>query len=257
MAELLDVGFTGGIVDGGDTLGQHGSHDDVGRTGHRSLVQQHVGSLQTRGVDVEDTALRVMMEGGSQLVDAQEMGVQTAAAYLVASGLGHRGTSETGYHGTDEKDAAARLAASLQELVALDVGGIYAISLKGIVAGGILGDFHAHVTEQGYLVVDITDVGYVLDADRVTGEQGGTEYLECLVLGSLRHYLATECVAAFYDKCCHLLLLLFLSWMGLTALHHVAELELTDVKVDTPVCVTGNVGGYLACIHGIAVPVKE
>ena len=44
VAELLDVGFAGGIIDGGSPLGEYGSHNNVGRTSDRSLVEQHVGA---------------------------------------------------------------------------------------------------------------------------------------------------------------------------------------------------------------------
>ena len=44
VAELLDVGFAGCIIDGGSPLGEYGSHNNVGRTSDRSLVEQHIGT---------------------------------------------------------------------------------------------------------------------------------------------------------------------------------------------------------------------
>ncbi len=41
-AELLDVGLAGGVVDCGRALGQSGGHQNVGRSCHRGLVEQHV-----------------------------------------------------------------------------------------------------------------------------------------------------------------------------------------------------------------------
>ena len=32
VTQLLDIGFAGGIIDGGGTFGHRGSHDDVGST---------------------------------------------------------------------------------------------------------------------------------------------------------------------------------------------------------------------------------
>ncbi len=48
-AELLHIRLAGGVVDGGDALGQHGGHNDVGGTGDRRLVQQHVAPLEAGG----------------------------------------------------------------------------------------------------------------------------------------------------------------------------------------------------------------
>ena len=49
LTELLEIGLTGGIIDGGLAFGEDSSHHDVGRTSHRCLVKQHIGALQTGG----------------------------------------------------------------------------------------------------------------------------------------------------------------------------------------------------------------
>ncbi len=39
VAELLDIGFTGGIVDSGRAFGEHCRHNDIGRSRDRSLIE--------------------------------------------------------------------------------------------------------------------------------------------------------------------------------------------------------------------------
>ncbi len=46
-AQLLDVRLACSIIYHGLTLGEHSRHNDVGSTGDRSLVEQHVGAFQT------------------------------------------------------------------------------------------------------------------------------------------------------------------------------------------------------------------
>ena len=46
LAELLQVGFAGGIVNGGDAFSHHSGHHNVGRAGNGGLIQQHVGAFQ-------------------------------------------------------------------------------------------------------------------------------------------------------------------------------------------------------------------
>ena len=43
LAELLNVGLAGSIVDGGNAPGEDSRHDDVGRAGNGRLIKEHVG----------------------------------------------------------------------------------------------------------------------------------------------------------------------------------------------------------------------
>ena len=49
VAQLLDIGFARSIINRGGTFGKNGSHDDIGSTRHRGLVEQHIGTLQLLG----------------------------------------------------------------------------------------------------------------------------------------------------------------------------------------------------------------
>ena len=65
LAELLQIRFTRGIVDRGPTLCHASGHDDVGCTGDRCLVEQHVRTDQTVACgSVEKAAFRIVRERG-------------------------------------------------------------------------------------------------------------------------------------------------------------------------------------------------
>ena len=103
MAELLDVGFAGGIIDCRRSLGHDSGHDDVCRSRDRSLIEEHIGAAELLGFDMEYVfALLVLMnEFGAQGLETQEVGVEPASTYLVASGLGYRCLTETTEQRTD------------------------------------------------------------------------------------------------------------------------------------------------------------
>ena len=102
QAQLLDVRFARGVVDGRETLGHHSRHDDIGRAGHRSLVEQHVAPLEFLAADFGAGGRSVEIERGAQLLKADEVGVEPAAADLVAARLGHVAHAETRQHRTQQ-----------------------------------------------------------------------------------------------------------------------------------------------------------
>jgi hypothetical protein len=89
LAQLLNVGFAGSVVYLGRPFGQCCSHDDVGCTGHRCFVQEHVFALQMVGIDVVDATLLVVCELCTEFADTLEVGVESASAYLVTSRFCH------------------------------------------------------------------------------------------------------------------------------------------------------------------------
>ncbi len=95
MAELLDIRFASCIVDGGSSLGQHGSHDDIGSTRNGSLIEQHIAALQLLCLNLIHIALLIMHEVGTQILETQEVGVETATTYLVATRLGNGSLATT------------------------------------------------------------------------------------------------------------------------------------------------------------------
>ena len=87
----------------------------------------------------------------------------------------------------------------MYELVALKVVEVQGISLKGI---GVFCPFHFYSTvpEQLNQVVDIADIGNVVDGHLLACQQGGTDYLQCLVFGTLWCDFATQGIASLNDE---------------------------------------------------------
>ena len=203
VAELLDIGFAGRIVDGGLSLGECGGHHDVGRTRHRSLVEQHVASLQPVGANLIDIALGHVAEAGSQHLEAQEVGVQSAASYLVASGTGDDGFAEAGQQRSDHEHRPSERGAFLHKVVALQ---IIQVQVSGTETVGVAVDtlhLNTDIFQQADEVVDVEDVGNVGDGHLVGGEQRGADDLQGLVFGSLRSDGTLQRVPSFDDECCH------------------------------------------------------
>ena len=200
VAELLDIGLAGGVVDGGGALGQHRRHDDVGGAGHRGLVEQHVAAPQPVGRQLEYVATLHTAQCGAQIAEAQEVGVETAASYLVAAGLGHHGAVETGQQRTYHEHAAAQGGALAHKLVALQIVEVQVVGLEDV--GAVLKARHLHpdVLQQQDEVLYIQYLGDVLDVDGLAREQRGANHLKGLVLGALGLDAALQRVAAFYDE---------------------------------------------------------
>ena len=200
LAELLDVGLAGGVVDGGGALGEDGSHDDVGCTRHAGFVEEHVGALQFIGINLIHATLDAVVELGAQFLNAEEVGVEASATNLIATRLCYTGLVETGQQRTEYEDAATQGLASLHEFLTAQVFHIETVGLELPSMVAEVGDTNAHLAQQVDEVVDIENVGHIPDDDRLGREQDGRNDLECFVLGSLRSNLAMQFVSAFDDK---------------------------------------------------------
>ena len=169
MAELLDIGFAGCIIDGGSTLGEHGSHDDIGGTRNGSLIEQHIAALQVVCLYLIDIALVIMHKLGSQIFETQEVSVETTATNLVATWLGNRSLSTTAQERTNHEHAATKRGAFLHKLYAVQIVEIEFIALESIIVAAILCHLDSNFLQQLDEIVDIEDVRHVLDAHRILG----------------------------------------------------------------------------------------
>jgi len=199
-AELLNVGFASGVIDGGDALGEHSGHDDVGGAGHTGFVEEHVGALQFVGIDFIHAILDAVVEFGTELLNTDEVGVESPTSNLVASRFCHAGFVEAGEERTEGEDAASQGGASLHEFLTAQILHVEVVGLElpGMVAK--IHDFHSHPVQETDEVVDVEDVGHIPYDDRLGGEQDGGDDLQRLVLGSLRGDFAMQFVSAFYDE---------------------------------------------------------
>ena len=178
VTELLDVRFTCGVVDCGSAFGQDGSHNDVGRTGDRSLVEQHIGACKAfGGFDFECACRVVVGKGCAEAFESEEVGVESSAAYFVASGSCDCGVSEACREWAEQQHASSQTCTAIEKVVAAQVVKVWCVGLEGHVSGGVVCHFHAHVFYQLDEVVDVEDVGYVGDTHLFGGEECGTNHL--------------------------------------------------------------------------------
>jgi len=116
--------------------------------------------------------------------------VKSPAAYLVPAGLGGQRIAETGQHRASQHDGAAQGGIALEELGSAEIIHIHCLRTETVASLSQLLHLDTHILQQGNQVVDIQDVGDIADCDFLPGQQHRAQYLEHLVLGSLRIYLS-------------------------------------------------------------------
>ena len=183
-----------------------------------------------------------MRERRAQVLEAEEVGVQPAAAYFVAPGLGHHRPAEAGEQRAYHEYAAAQRRTLAYELVALKVVEVDVAGAEGVFVLALALHADAHVYEQLYEVLHVEDVGYVLYPHLVAGQQRGANHLQGLVLRALRRYGAAQRVSAFDYERFHWPMVCLLAYLLpvislaplLSRLFHAAdaELECVEVKLD-------------------------
>ena len=145
-----------------------------------------------------DVTVFDVAEFGTQFLEAQEVGVQAPAPYLVAARLGHNGLAHAGQQRSYHHHRATQLGTLLHKLVTLKIVHVQTVGLEGIGTVAASLHLHANVLQQLDEVVDVADVGDIMDGYCLGGEQRCTDDLQCLVLGSLRSDITFERMAAFY-----------------------------------------------------------
>ena len=204
LAELLEVGLTGRIVDGGGAFGQGGGHDDVGGSGHGGLVEQHVAAGQSiRGFSAVERLAGVIAEGRAEVLKPDEVRVHAAAANLVPPRLAHVALAEARKQRPHHHDAAAKATALGPELFALEVIEVDVVGLESERPRIALFHLDPHGGEQVDEPVDVHDVRQVGNRDGLGGQQHGAHHLERLVLGPLRGDGSMEGMPSFDDESAH------------------------------------------------------
>ena len=160
LAKLLDIGLTGGVVDGCGALCKHCGHHNVGCTGNRGFFQEHVSACKTalRG-KVESPALRVILHPGAKVTHAVKVGVHPAAADFITARLREPRMAEPAQERAHHHHASAKLGAFFHKLLSLNVGCVHFIGLEGITALGMALHLHTHAPQELYEVFDIKDFG--------------------------------------------------------------------------------------------------
>ena len=196
LAKLLDVGFAGGVVDGGAAFREHGGHHDVGGTGNGSLIEQHVAACQAVGLNRIEKTFGIVFERGAEFLNADEVGVEPSTADFVAARLGNHGFAETGHQWAYQHDGTTQGCAFFKVIFAVKLVQINFVRTETPGTRRGFQRLDPDVLHQTDEVVDVDDVGNVFHDHFVGREQAGTEYLERLVLCTLGfdfalHFIAT------------------------------------------------------------------
>ena len=208
-AQLLHVRFARSVVDRGRAFRQDGGHHDVGRSGNRSLVQEHVSAFQTGSFDGIKLGIGVVVELRTQSDESVEMRIHSPAAYLVPARFGNVPPAETRQERSEDHDRPAQTPGQLFALLGADVVHIHLVGLKDEGPGGFLGDLHPEVGKHLDEDIDILYVRHVAYLDRIGGEQHGADHLQRFIFCSLgddfsRHLdptLYPERTHVFYSAC--------------------------------------------------------
>ena len=205
LAQLLQVRLAGGVVDGGRAPRKDGGHHDIGRTGHGSLVQQHIAAGQpVLGGQMERTAGGVILHVGAQGDHAREVRVHAPAADLVAARLREPRVPEAAQQRSHDHHRPAERRALLHELLRLDVRRVHLVRLEPV--GALLQalDLHTHPLQQADEVLHVQDLRNVGENDRIGRQQHRADDFQGLVLRALRGDFAGQLVSAFDDEFSHI-----------------------------------------------------
>ena len=203
LAQLLEVWLAGCIIDGSHAFSQSCSHHDVGSTGNRRFVQKHIAALELpalRHVEIEGLLIHVVLLFGTEVHEAYDVRIDPAAANLVSARLREIRPAETGEERSYDHHGATELGTLRHKVSAHHIFGIDLVSLECVYALLVAGDLDAHSLEEDDQVLDVKNLRNVGDRHLLIGQEHRADYLQGLVLGTLRPDGSAELITAFYYK---------------------------------------------------------
>ena len=195
-AQLLHVRFAGGIAEDGGALGEGGGHQGVLGGCYGGLVEEDIGAAQSAGGGQLEAAAVGTGEGGAQLFEDEQVGVDAAAADVVAAGCAL--DAECAAAGEERPHQVQAAADASEEL------GVGRVTVQFVGAQGEAVAFFAHIDaeafqngEHGGNVVYLRDV---FQGDGLVGEQRGGDKGEGGVFVAADVYSSLDAVAALDGK---------------------------------------------------------
>ena len=202
-AKLLQVWLAGSIIDSGLTFRKTCSHDDIGCTGHRRLIQKHVLSLQRlafRHMEIERLLVEVILLRRTEIHETHDMGIHPATADLIPAWLREKRTSETGQKRSNDHNGTTQLRALAHEVRTCDIISIDLVGLEGIDAFFMSCDLHAHALQKQDQITHVQDLRNIRNLHLLLCQEHCADHLQGLILRALRPYGTTKLVAAFYNE---------------------------------------------------------
>ena len=204
LGELLEVRLACCVVDRRRPFGKSCCHEDVRRTRDGGFIEEHV--LPLKLLSLEDVALLVGVIDAActELLEADEVCVQTATADLIAPRLGEDSVAKAPKQSPSHEDGSAQCSRATEELLTVQILDVDFVSLEGIATLVIEArHLHADVAQQVDEVVYIEDVGDVVDRHDLRGEEDSGDDLERFVLCALGTDATLQGIAAFNYVGCH------------------------------------------------------
>jgi hypothetical protein len=121
----------------------------------------------------------------AELLEADEVRIQSAAADFVAAWLWEKSLSVPGQQWRNKHDRAPDAAGIPAEFRCFKEAKVYSIGLKLIGVGAFLFHLYAQPAQEVEQAVDIKDVGEIGKGDRFSGQEGGTKHLKGFIFGTL------------------------------------------------------------------------
>ncbi len=195
-AKLQHVRLTSCIENGGNAFCQNRRHNDIGRSGNGSFIKQHVSTLQMTALHMKSMFIRPIRNGGTQGFKTRKMRVQTAAANLIAARLRNHCMTDTRQKRPGCHYRTAQSTRFLPEIFRMKIIGIDMFRLK--TESMFFGMFHlnAHRLQKFDKLDYIADKRNIVQRYLVARKQTGTDYLQSLILGSLRSQASVKTTSA-------------------------------------------------------------
>src|SRR5690606_9626420 len=147
------------------TLGQHGCHNGAFGCCNGGLVEEELDAHKLGGSHLEGA---INVHEGTQSREREEVSVEAAATYDVASGRRQYNFAGSRDHGARKEDACTDLFGKVHR----DFGGLYVQATDAYRSFfGLAGDCGAEALEDLEEDFDVLNVGYVLEHHFFVGEQ--------------------------------------------------------------------------------------
>ena len=151
-------------------------------------------------MEIESLLVIVIFQAGTEVHQAEDVGIHPPATDLVPSRLREIGAAETGENRADNHQGSAESGTFPDEIIAPDIVSIDFIGLEHIAALFLAGDLDPHPFQKNDQVAYVQNFRNIGNRDLLIREKDGTYHLKCLILRSLRADDSAELVPAFNDK---------------------------------------------------------
>ena len=175
--EVGDFGFTGGVFQRGDAVGQAGRHEDVFRGADGDEGEDEFRAFQAlRGGGVDIAAIE--RDFGAHGLEALEVQVDRAGADGAAAGQGHAGLADARQQGAEDEDGGAHFAHDVVgRLGVCDAPAKAGGAALGLDGDAVLGQQIGHCGEVGQL----RDIG---EGQALISEQAAGHERQCGIFGA-------------------------------------------------------------------------